>query len=51
MLLTSGSIENGEFVIHNTCTPADVGLDLPRLEQIRAGLVQFVCKQEDNDNV
>ena len=41
MILTSGAIEDGELVVHNTRSPKDVGLDLPRLELIEAALCAF----------
>lgn len=41
MLLTSGSIEEGELVVYNTRSPKDVGLDLPRLELIQKSLLTF----------
>jgi hypothetical protein len=42
MMLTSGSLEKEELVIRGIGTPADIGLDLPRLEQIRDGILAFV---------
>ena len=47
MVLTSGSIENGEFVVHNTRTPRDVGLDLSRLQKIVSALTAFAAGQND----
>lgn len=41
MILTSGTVENGELVVRDTCTPRDTGLDLPRLEKIEAALATF----------
>lgn len=41
IVLTSGTIEGGELVVHNTRTPKDIGLDLPRLECIEKALSAF----------
>lgn len=41
MILTSGSIEEGELVVRDTRTPRDTGLDLPRLEAIEKALRTF----------
>ena len=41
MILTSGSVEEGELVVRDTRTPRDVGLDLPRLEAIEKALRAF----------
>lgn len=41
MVLTSGKIEGGEFVVEHTRSDGDHKLDLPRLEQIVKGLEAF----------
>ena len=41
LMLTSGSVEKGEFVVRHTGTKRDVGLNLPRLEQIEQALAAF----------
>lgn len=47
MVLTSGSIQNGEFLVEDTRTPRDVGLDLPRLQKIVSALAAFAAGQND----
>lgn len=47
MVLSSGSISGGEFVVHNTRSPRDIGLDLPRLQKIVSGLADFAVSQND----
>ena len=41
LMLTSGSVQQGEFVVQHTGTKHDVGLNLPRLEQSKQALAAF----------
>lgn len=47
MVLTSGSICDGELVVQGTCTPQDIEIDLPRLQKIESALAAFAAQQND----